>query len=108
KARDLPSFKDYYAKHGKIAKNLTYGFACLMKIYSGIKEVDGKYVYELKERTIQIQDDLPYLEYFANGKSVKEFMANVDVWGEDLTKYDGFYDAVAEIIEKIEKGNCVL
>ena len=65
-----------------------------MKIYSGIKAVDDKYVYDLPTRQIQIQDDLPYLEYFANGGSVKEFMADKTVWGEDLTDYNGFYDKV--------------
>jgi len=101
KARDLPSFKDYYNKYGIIAENLTYGFACLMKIYSGVKAVENKFVYDLPTRQIQIQDDLPYLEYFANGGSVKEFMADKNVWGEDLTEYKGFYKKVAEIIESL-------
>jgi hypothetical protein len=95
----LPSFKDYYNRYGVIAENLTYGFACLMKLYSGIKAVDGKFVYDLLDRQIQIQDDLPYLEYFANGGSVKGFMQKSDVWGEDLTEYKGFYEKVTEIIK---------
>lgn len=33
KARDLPSFKDYYETHGTIPQNLTKGFACLMALY---------------------------------------------------------------------------
>ena len=101
KARNLPSFKDYYNKNGQIAPNLTYGFACLMKIYSGIYERDGKFFNSLPDREIQIQDDKPYLEYFASGKGVKEFMQREDVWGEDLTKYKGFYDQVVVIMEKL-------
>lgn len=101
RARNLPSFKDYYNRYGRIAENLTYGFACLMKIYSGIKAVDDKFVYDLPERQIQIQDDLPYLEYFAKGGSVKEFMKDVNVWGEDLTAYKGFYEKVEEIIKSL-------
>ena len=101
KARDLPSFKDYYNKYGVIAENLTYGFACLMKIYSGLKEVDGKFMCQLPSREVQIQDDLPYLQYFANGGSVKEFMTKVDVWGEDLTKYENFYEQVESIIKSL-------
>lgn len=103
RARNLPSFKDYYNRHGEIAQNLTYGFACLMKIYSGIKAQDGKFVYDLPERQIQIQDDLPYLEYFANGGSVKAFMQDNNVWGEDLTEYKGFYEKVEEIIKSLWK-----
>ncbi len=101
RARNLPSFKDYYNKYGKIAPNLTYGFACLMKIYSGLKEVDGKFMCKLPTREVQIQDDLPYLQYFANGGSVKEFMSRTDVWGEDLTKYENFYNEVEKIIASL-------
>lgn len=101
RARNLPSFKDYYKEHGCIAENLTYGFACLMKIYSGIKEVDGKFVYDLPSRQIEIQDDLPYLKYFSNGGSVKAFMEDYSVWGENLTEYNGFYEKVMEIIENL-------
>ena len=101
RARNLPSFKDYYNRHDEIAENLTYGFACLMKIYSGIKAQGDKFVYDLPERQIQIQDDLPYLEYFANGGSVKAFMQDKNVWGEDLTEYKGFYEKVEEIIKSL-------
>ena len=62
---------------------------------------DGKFVYDLPERQIVIQDDLPYLEYFANGGSVIEFMKKVDVWGEDLTEYNGFSEKVIEIIKSL-------
>lgn len=101
KARILPSFKDYYNKYGVIAENLTYGFACLMKIYSGIKAVGDKFMYDLPQRQIQIQDDLPYLEFFSNGGSVKDFMSDKKVWGEDLTLYKGFLEKVTEIIESL-------
>jgi len=101
KSRNLPSFKDYYNKHGKIAENLCYGFACLMKIYSGINKIDDKFIYNLPNRQIQIQDDLAILEYFANGGTIKEFMQNVSVWGEDLTAYNGFYEKIQQVIENL-------
>ena len=98
RARNLPSFKDYYSKFGVIPKNLTYGFASLMKIYSGVKFLDGKYYFDLKERRIELNDDISYLNYFANGGDIKSFMSNEGVWGEDLTNYKGFYNKVEEII----------
>ena len=55
-----------------------------------------------------MKDDLPYLEYFANKNTVGAFMANVDVWGEDLTKYAGFYDAVNANMHKIVQGENLL
>ena len=104
RARNLPSFKDYYKKHGKIPTNLTIGFSYLMALYSSvIKQGDGYFV-ELKSGKIKLQDNVEYLDYFAKNRPIGDFMAKIDVWGEDLTKYEGFNKAVVENVEKIRKG----
>ncbi len=90
RARVLPTFSDYYKKNGKIAPNLTVGFSYLMYLY--------------QTRIDEVKDDQPYLDYFKAGKPVKDFMANAEVWGEDLTAYKGFYEAVEENLQKIAKG----
>ena len=108
KARVLPSFKDYYAEHGKLAPNLTVGFSYLMALYSSIEKQDNGYFVKVPNRTIELKDDLPYLEYFANKNSIAEFMADESVWGEDLTAYAGFANAVLENVEKIKKGICLI
>ena len=109
KARDLPSFKDYYEKNGKIAPHLTIGFSYLMAIYKSVKkESDSKYYVELPSRKIQLQDDIPYLEFFANGGCVLEFMKDVSVWGEDLTAYEGFAEAVKANVKALRSGKTVL
>ena len=104
KARVLPSFKDYYADYGKIAPYLTIGFSYLMAMYSSIEKQGDKYIVKVPNREIELKDDLPYLEYFAAKKTVGGFMADESVWGEDLTKYAGFYDIVIANVEKIKKG----
>ena len=104
RARVLPSFKDYYAEHGEIAPNLTVGFSYLMALYSSIQKQGDKYMVQVPNREIELKDDLPYLEYFAGGGSVVDFMSKADVWGEDLTAYTGFADAVFANVEKIKKG----
>lgn len=104
RARDLPSFKDYYLKNGQIPKYLTIGFSYLMAIYSSIEKREDKYMVKLPSREIEILDDKPYLEYFANKNSIEDFMKNVDVWGEDLTEYKGFYATVEENVKKIFAG----
>ena len=108
RARVLPSFKDYFEKHGKIAPKLTVGFSYLMALYSSVEKEDGQFVVQLKERKITLQDDLPYLEYFAAKKSVEAFMADEQIWGEDLTAYAGFVKSVLENIEKIKEGVCLI
>ena len=106
RARDLPSFKDYYGKYGEIPHNLTIGFSYLMATYKSVKKgEDGKYYVELPTRTIELKDDIPYLEYFVNGGCVIEFMKDVKVWGEDLTAYKGFAEKVKENVKAIIGGD---
>ncbi len=94
RARVLPTFSDYYKAHGKIAPMLTVGFSYLMYLY--------------QTRIDEVKDDQPYLDYFKAGKPVKDFMANKEVWGEDLTAYEGFYAAVEENLGKIAKGEVLI
>ena len=104
RARNLPSFKDYYKKHGKIPHNLTVGFSYLMALYSSVEKAENGYVVELKSGKINLQDTAEYLEYFAKKQPIGEFMAKIDVWGEDLTRYNDFENAVLENVDKIQKG----
>ena len=108
RARDLPSFKDYYAAHGKIPPCLTKGFSYLMAIYKGVKKEDDGYYVRLPARKIPLQDDAAYLEFFANGGSVTKFMKDEAVWGEDLTAYQGFAEAVNENIDALIAGKTLL
>ena len=108
KARVLPSFKDYYAQYGEIAPCLTIGFSYLMAMYSSIEKQGDSFMVNVPNRTIELKDDLPYLEYFACGGSVVDFMSKADVWGEDLTVYAGFADAVFGNVEKIKKGESLI
>ena len=59
---------------------LPYGPVCLG---------EGGYFAKLPVRTIRVLDDKPYLDYFANGGIIGGFMEGADVWGEDLTAYEG-------------------
>ncbi len=94
RARVLPTFADYYKAHGVIAPNLTVGFSYHMYLY--------------QTRSDEVKDDQPYLDYFKASKPVKDFMANADVWGEDLTAYKGFYEKVEANLAKIAKGETLI
>ena len=108
RARVLPSFKDYYLRHGKLPNYLTIGFSYLMALYSSVEKKGERYVVQLAKREITLQDDAPYLEYFAAKKSIGGFLSDDNVWGEDLTQYVGFYDNVIANVEKIKKGVCLI
>lgn len=108
RARDLFSFSDYYEKHGKLAPNLTIGFSYLMAIYSSAYKKDGGYFVDLPTRTVRLMDDEKYLEYFANGGSIEEFMKNTDIFGVDLSEFGGFVESVTENVKAIKKGKDLL
>ena len=106
RARDLPSFKDYYEKYGKIPSNMTIGFSYLMATYKSVKkEDDGKYYVQLPSRKIELKDDIPYLEYVVSGGCVTAFMKDEKIWGEDLTKYKDFAEEVGNNVDAILNGN---
>ncbi len=94
RARNLPSFKDYYNKNGKIPSALTVGFSYLMYLY--------------KTRYNELSDDAEYIKYFAEGKSVVDFMSDISVFGEDLTAYNGFADTVIKNIDLIASGDVLI
>ena len=108
RARCLPSFEDYFAKHGVIAPNMTKGFSYLMYLYSCVRAKDGGFVAELRTKTLDVKDDIPYLTFFAEGGSVADFMANAEIFGRDLTAIPGFLSAVTENIELLKEGKSLL
>jgi len=108
KARNLPSFRENYELSEKIPMHMTLGFSCLMALYSRIRKDGEIYTAQVPGRMIQIQDDAPYLQHFAEGGSVAGFMAKTDVWGEDLTAYPGFLETVEANIARFNKGELPL
>ncbi|MBP3591589.1 MAG: tagaturonate reductase [Clostridia bacterium] len=108
RARCLPSFEDYFAKHGVIAPNMTKGFSYLMYLYKSVRAEGERFIANLKSGAVEVKDDLPYLTFFANGGSVKDFMANAEIFGRDLTAIPGFLAAVTENLTLLEEGKSLL
>ena len=108
RARCLPSFEDYLAKHGKIAPNMTKGFSYLMYLYSSIEEKDGAYVANLGAKSVEVKDDLPYLQFFAKGGKIADFMKDAEIFGRDLTEIPGFLAAVTENVALLKEGKSLL
>jgi len=104
KARALPSFRAYYQARGKLPKWLTIGFSYLMALYSSAKKAEVGYVAQLPAGAIPLQDTAAYLEHFANGGTIRAFMEDAGIWGEDLTAYPGFCEAVTDYVQRIRKG----
>ena len=108
KARDLPTFSDYYRKNGCIPPLLTIGFSYLMQMYSKVRKTENGYVASLPAGDLQIMDDSEYLAFFAKKNDVRDFMVDKNVWGEDLTVYKGFAEEVKRNMKLLSGGKSLL
>lgn len=109
RARVLPSLKDSFAANKKLPKWLTYSLSALLAFYRTTEKGDSCLVGHRGKETYKIQDDADKLDFIAAnaGKStadyVKAVLSQVEWWGEDLTKVQGFEEEVVKHLEGIEK-----
>lgn len=110
KARLLCSFKDYYKANGKIPALITFSFAGMLAFYTSDTVIDGKLVCKRADGTeYTLQDDAAAIEFFAKYSTgnIDEFVSkackNTEFWGEDLSKYEGFEDAVKMWLNEIRE-----
>ena len=94
RARVLPTFRDFFAANGRIPEHLTVGFSCLMHLY--------------RTKYAELKDDAEVLSFFASGKSLKDFLSDRTVWGEDLTAYPQFLETVTAQTERLARGESLL
>lgn len=102
KARVLPSFKDYFAAKKKLPPMLTFSFAALLAFYrSHDLRDDGIHAKRQNGDEYIVHDSAEVLKFFAEKATtddkdyVSAVAANTKFWGEDLTAYPGFTQAVA-------------
>lgn len=109
KARVLPSFKDHVANKGELPRLITFSLAALFAFYSSEDLREGTlYAKRVDGTAYEIHDDAHVLEFFAanSGKEagafVKAALSNETFWGEDLTRYEGMEETVAEWLTLIK------
>lgn len=112
RARNMPSFLEYVEKFHKLPEVLTMSFAAYLAFYSNEiqrREADGLVCKRLAGNEYKIQDDAPVLDfYFAHKDAsvedlVHDVMTNVDFWGQDLTKVEGFEAATVKNLKLIRE-----
>jgi len=103
KARNLPSFIDFYNKNHQIPKYLTIGFSYLINLYQRIKKTDNGYICSLPTKEAPFKDDAIYLDYFQN-HSVGDFLRDKTIWGIDLTSFDNLEEQINEYLLLINSG----
>lgn len=109
KARVLPSLLDYVKNNEKLPKHLVFSFASYLAFYMGIEKTDKGYYNRFEELEYPVRDDEKVLELFASQKDtelaklVDTIMSDESLWGQDLTKIDGFEQAVVAHLKTIKK-----
>lgn len=103
KTRLLPTLVDYTKKHNKLPEKIVFSLAALMAFYRG--ECNGK--------KINVQDDSPVLDFFANtwkdytGEKdqidtiVSKTLKNKAFWGKDLTEIKGLEEKTSAYLYQI-------
>lgn len=107
RARCLPSFLDYYNNKNDLPKYLTIGFAYLIHLYKSIEVSGETCTVKLPTRTITIQDDIKMIEFIKNN-SVKEILANENLWGIDLSKIDNLENTISSLLKVVRDGGSLL
>ncbi len=109
KARVMPSFKGYVEKYGKLPKCITASLAFYIAFYRGVR-LDGDGFTGLRgEEEYAIKDNRFILEFYYahrgdDSRAITEaVLSNTEFWGEDLTRYDGLVEAVADDLRVIEE-----
>jgi tagaturonate reductase len=112
KARVIDSIAAYYTKFKKPPALLSYSFAALIALYQSGEIQGNSLSVPHNGETIVIQDDAQSLAFFADAwkeykktpdikKLTDAVLSNTDLWGRDMTAFDGLPDKVADCLTEI-------
>ena len=108
KLRLLPILKKLYAQNNKIPKLVAFGFASYLRFARPVKKINNQYYGEYEQTDYLINDEHAefYSKVWAIGdihELVNIILGQTEIWEEDLNRYIGFADIVAEDIRSISK-----
>ena len=111
KVRVLPTILDNIRLHHRIPEKLAFSFASYIKFYHGTELRDGKLVgHRPADGEYLVSDDAYALQKFASlwkaydgtregaGRLVSALFADQKLWDEDLNRYAGLADRVADYV----------
>lgn len=111
KARVMPTLTEYVKRYNKLPKAVTMSFAFYIKFYSNAANElkENSLVGKRGNDTYEVKDDKWVLEFYHNLKGAdnktlaKEVINNEKMWGDTLKNMPGFYEAVVEDLDLIDK-----
>jgi tagaturonate reductase len=107
KVRVLPTVKDHAAKHGRVPEALAFSLAALLWFYRGGQQ-DGAYTGQRDAGAYPIRDDAATIATLAEAwrdddadQVAGRVLADVRLWGEDLTELPGMAAKVTADLMRI-------
>ena len=106
--RNIPLLQRYYSKKGNIPASMALGFAGLILFMKCRQGDDGKYYGEVNGRSYLIEDENAawFAERWALNdidQTVDKILSGKEMWGADLSLFNGFPQTVKENIQIIQK-----
>ena len=112
-ARNGKTLQRYYKKMGKVPPHFALGFAAYLLFMKAVKEENSQYFGQRGDAFYVINDAAaPYFYEQWQGTTpanagdlVKTTLSNTKLWDKDLTKLNGFAEAITELLQAmLEKG----
>lgn len=108
KLRLLPVLKKLYAQNNQIPKLVAFGFAAYLRFARPVKKINNQYYGEYEQTDYLVNDE--YAEFYSKVWAIGDIhelvniiLGQTEIWEEDLNRYIGFADIVAEDIRSISK-----
>ena len=113
KMRVLPVLHTWYQRFGKAPELIATGFAAYLLFMKGVRQEGGKIYASLNGNDYVLNDDFAPVMYelWKNNPTVEvaqKALSNTQLWGEDLTKLDGFADLVSKKLEAMNSSNTIV
>lgn len=110
--RNVALLREFQLRQGAVPDHMALGFAAYLKFMECRPTADGRYEGQIGELAYTIEDDqAPYFaEVWANHTApdvVRTVLANVSLWGYDLTALEGFADLVNTYLDQLSEGKAV-
>ena len=109
KARVMPSLTEYVKRMGRLPRCITFSFAAYIAFYHTAREKgENCLVGRRGERTYEIKDDQWTLDFYYDhrdddAKAIAHAVVNHErMWDGKLAALEGFEEAVAAALERIE------
>lgn len=102
--RNVAIIKQYYALHQQVPALTALGFAAYILLMK-VQHHQGVYSAHINGENYPIQDEFAeilYQNWLAPAQVVETTLSNVKLWGEDLTQYPGFTEAIKNNINLIQ------